>query len=41
MGKDFWLVAQIKKEEAWFDTTILKKEELTYSLFLTVINSIK
>ena len=39
MGKDYWLVAQTKKDNKWFDKTILKREEMTYSLLLTVINS--
>jgi DNA mismatch repair ATPase MutS len=41
MGKDFWLVAQAKKDNQWFDMAILKKEELTYSLLLTIINLIR
>ena len=41
MGKDRWLVGQIKKENEWFDKTILNKDELTFPILLAVINSTK
>ncbi|WP_419803433.1 hypothetical protein [Mucilaginibacter sp.] len=41
MGKDRWLVGQLRKDNEWFDKTILNKDELTFPIFLAVINSTK
>ena len=39
MGKDFWLVGQTKKDNDWFDRVIINKDELTYQIFMAIINS--
>jgi hypothetical protein len=41
MGKDSWFVSQLKKNNKWFDQTILNRDELTFPIFLAIINSIR
>ena len=41
IGKDSWLVGQLKKDNKWFDKIILNRNELTFPILLSVINSTK
>ena len=37
IGKNSWLVTQTRTDEKWFDQAVLTKEDLTYSLLMTIL----
>jgi hypothetical protein len=38
-ARDHWLISQLRKDEKWYDTCILRKEELTLGTYLSILRS--
>jgi hypothetical protein len=38
-SRDHWLIFQLRKNKKWYDTCILRKEELTLGTYLSILRS--